>query len=610
MKMKNILLLLMIIVGVLQASVSYSPWLDRQLVLTLKMQDDNITQETILKIAKKQELLYTQLSKDIMINKSKYLDHPLRYEKELFSLEKVIKYNQHLGNSYAVIRDEVLVKSYQLIRAQDKMIRGILRALDQSNIEEFEKKMSELFVKNQFKIQEILNVNYKPVVELNEKSDTLKEAQQNIKTFYALLEINADVLIYISNNAKRMYRLNKYASYGLIKPVFAITSSDFAKNVNTVLSPYGLDVVKILLILIVSLIIYFIRKILFSVIEKILLNAVYLKKYTEEILKYIRRPMEIMLILINLELAIYIYHDFNSFEFSGKLFNMLYAFFFTLITYKVLNAIADIKILDLDQSDKKIKHEVINVAIKIVNFLIWILGLLLILHFAGANLTAVLSGLGIGGFAVAIAARESLSNFFGTISILLSDTFSQGDWIVVDDKQGIVVEIGLRVTTLRTFDNALIAIPNAILANDSVKNWSKRTIGRRIKMNVGVKYDSKAKDIQNAVSQIREMLKNHSGIATQGSDYQHAKRKHARLVSKEDDLGVKKTLLVYLDEFSDSSINILVYCFSKTTKWNEWLEIKEDVMYKIMDILEENSLEFAFPSISYYHENESIVSEK
>jgi len=61
--------------------------------------------------------------------------------------------------------------------------------------------------------------------------------------------------------------------------------------------------------------------------------------------------------------------------------------------------------------------------------------------------------------------------------------------------------------------------------------------------------------------------------------------------------------LVYLDEFSDSSINILVYCFTKTTNWNEWLTIKEDIMYKIMDILEENSLEFAFPSLSLYHEN-------
>lgn len=78
------------------------------------------------------------------------------------------------------------------------------------------------------------------------------------------------------------------------------------------------------------------------------------------------------------------------------------------------------------------------------------------------------------------------------------------------------------------------------------------------------------------------------------------------MVSKDDLLGVKKTLLVYLDEFSSSSINILVYCFTKSVNWEEWLQTKEDVMHKMMAILEKNNLEFAFPSLSVYHENEFI----
>jgi len=247
----------------------------------------------------------------------------------------------------------------------------------------------------------------------------------------------------------------------------------------------------------------------------------------------------------------------------------------------------------------------VNVGIKIVNFLILILGVLLVLHFAGANLATVLSGLGIGGFAIALAARESLSNFLGTISILMSDTFSQGDWIVVDSKEGTVVEIGLRVTTLRTFDNALIAIPNGTIANQDVKNWSRRTLGRRIKFSLGIKYDSKPQDIQNAIKQIRQMLQTHPNIATDKTDYKNNLKKSPKLVSQEDSLGVKRTLFVYLDEFSDSSINILVYCFTKKTIWGEWLETKEDIMYKIMAILEKNSLEFAFPSLSLYQESNS-----
>jgi len=587
----------------LQADIKFTPWIDKQLTLTHQMNENNISQKEMLKIAQKQDTLYSQLLETIMIDKYRFINRPRLYENQLFTLKKIIKRNRRLGDGYAVLRDEVQIKSYQLSRAQNKMMRDVLRALDQYDIEELEKATGDLFVKNQMAVQALTSIDYRPVLELNEESDTLKEAQANIKDFYAMLDINAEILAHISNMQKKMFRLNHYSNYGLIKPVLLINNSNFAETVNYYLMPYGLDLIKILFILLLSLIIYLIRKVLFAAIEKLLLSSTYLKKYTQEVLLHIRKPVDIVLILINIEMAIYIYHDFNSYTFLEKLFHMTYAFFFTLIIYKVLNVVASIKIHDFDNSEKKIKNEMINVAIKIINFLIIIFGLLLILHFAGANLTAVLSGLGIGGFAVAIAARESLSNFLGTISILLSDTFSQGDWIVVDDKQGNVIEIGLRVTTLRTFDNALIAIPNATLANHDVKNWSKRTIGRRIKMNLGIKYDSKPQDIQNAVGQIREMLKNHPDLATERTDFQHMHRKSARLVSKEDDLGVKKTLLVYLDEFSDSSINILVYCFTKTTNWNEWLTIKEDIMYKIMDILEENSLEFAFPSLSLYHEN-------
>ncbi|MDQ7068136.1 MAG: mechanosensitive ion channel family protein [Sulfurimonas sp.] len=220
------------------------------------------------------------------------------------------------------------------------------------------------------------------------------------------------------------------------------------------------------------------------------------------------------------------------------------------------------------------------------------------------NLTAVLSGLGIGGFAVAFAAKDTISNFFGTLSILFSDVFSQGDWIEIDGNQGVVVEIGLRVTTIRTFDNALIAIPNGTFASKDVKNWDKRILGRRIKMHIGVKYDSKSEDIKNAIQEIRVMLDKHPQIATKATKYSHHnERTHtAKLVSKDDLEGVKNNLLVYLDEFSDSSINILIYCFSKSVKWAEWLETKEDVMHKIMAILEKNNLEFAFPSLSIYKE--------
>jgi MscS family membrane protein len=584
----------------------FSPFIEQQLELIYQMDDVNMTQEKIMKIVQKQERMYSKALDDVLRNKKKFINEHKGYDSEIFALNKIIKVNKRLGNRYAVIRDEVLVKSYKLLNAQDKMIRDILLALDKYNFNDFDKYMNKMFVRNQEYIATLNSVDYNPILEIEDSSRILQDAKQNIKDFYALHEVNADVIKYLSLFEKRMYGLNKYSKYDLIDVVMAINDNPVVKNVNKIILPYGLSVIKLIFIFLVFFFMYLVRKYLYKSIELYMYNIKSLSKYSTDILNSISKPIEFIIILINIELIIYIYNDFTGAGEFGKFFNIAYTVFVTYIIYRVLNIISSIKIHEIHTDKKNIKSEVINLAIKITNFIIMIIGLLVVLHFAGANLTAVLSGLGIGGFAVALAAKDSLANFFGTLSILLSDVFSQGDWIVVDGQEGTVVEIGLRVTTLRTFDNAIIAIPNSILANKDVKNWNKRSLGRRIKMKVGVKYDSKYQDIQKAVDEIREMLKQHPKIATADTKYDYNTKRSAKLVSKEEELGIKKNLLVYLDSFSDSSMDILIYCFSKSTDWVKWLEVKEEVMYEIIKILEKNNLEFAFPSMSIYHENEFL----
>jgi MscS family membrane protein len=255
------------------------------------------------------------------------------------------------------------------------------------------------------------------------------------------------------------------------------------------------------------------------------------------------------------------------------------------------------------RNNKLFKNEIVNLLIKVYNVFIFIIATITILKILGVNLTALLSGLGIFGAAVAFAAKDSIANIFGSISILAGDVFEQGDWIESKDVNGTVVEIGLRATTIRTFDNALISIPNSELANNGVKNWSRRSIGRRIKMNIGVTYESDFNDIRQAIEDIKQMLKEHQGIANERTEYQNIYRQ-AKLVSTEDFKGVKRTTLVYMDEFADSSINILVYCFSRTVVWSEWLEVKEDVMFKIANILAKNNLEFAYPTLMIHQSKE------
>lgn len=569
------------------------------------MDDDNITQEQMEDLLQKQEQSYVEALENIMKNKQEYLKAKDLYTPEISTLNKMMKINERAGNKYAVIRDEVQLKSYNLLRSQNQMIKNVLYALDYSNIKSFEEALNKIIAKNQEEVQKIASVDYKPILEIG-SDNTLTKAKENIKEFYALLEVNKDVVNHLYSFEKRMYRLNKYSKYHLISAVLFINHSSIGRMVNPILDNYDLSIAKILFILIISVLLYIVRKYLYEWIRNYLAKIGALEKYSKAILGRAKKPFSILIIAINIEFALYIYNDFITNEILNKIFNISYSLIFIWLIYRILNIVVNIKIEEIDKSNKKIKNEMINVGNKIVNFLIVIIGLLSILYFAGVDLTAVLSGLGIGGLAVALAAKETLSNFFGTLSILLSDVFSQGDWIVIESEEGVVIEIGLRVTTLRTFDNALIAIPNSTLANKDVKNWSKRTLGRRIKMKIGVKYDSKPEDIKKTVNDIRNMLEEHPRIATKRTEYQHRLTNSHKLVSQDDLQGVKKDVLVYLDEFSSSSIDILVYCFSKSVNWEEWLETKEDVMHRIMEILEKNSLEFAFPSMSLYKETKHV----
>ena len=374
----------------------------------------------------------------------------------------------------------------------------------------------------------------------------------------------------------------------------------FMHDTINMLNTYDPFVIKLSVILLSIVLIYFVRKVLFDFLEKGLMKIARVEHYTKQIISKIRKPAELLTIIINFDIIIFVYNDYTSLEVMREIFGIVYIIMITYMVYLLQNSLVTIKLEHIEKKNK-IKNEVVNIALKIFNFVIFLVGLLIALHFAGVNLTAILSGLGIGGLAVALAAKETLSNFFGTLSILISDSFSQGDWIVSGNVEGTVVEIGLRVTTVRTFDNALISIPNATLANSDIKNWTRRQVGRRIKMSVGVKYDSKREDIQNAIKEIRTMLENHPKIATEKLQYELDGRR-SYFTSEDDVYGVKKTLLVYLDEFAASSINILIYCFSTTVVWEEWLSVKEDVMLKIMEILERNNLEFAFPSLSIYEE--------
>ncbi|MFT7859456.1 MAG: mechanosensitive ion channel domain-containing protein [Sulfurimonas sp.] len=599
--MKKILIVLLFLAGSALFG-SYTKFIDTQLDNYYKLDEQNLSKEQIEEIVSQQSKLYDQELKALWSDKKKYARQIAKYDKEIYSLQKVININQRAGNSAAVLRDEVKVKSYRILKAQGSMFQNLLNSLGEKSFDEFENYLGLLVNKNQEEVSKIDNKDYKQYLTWEPNSQVVYALQENIKEYYALLELNRDIIVHLYRLKDKFYKLNKYARYHLIDFVFVLESVETVSSINHFLEEYGLDVVKLILMLFASIVVYILRRVVLVVLRDMFKRVDFFRAYAQKIVKKLTKPIHTLFIVISLHLIVYIYNDFSSVEVLKGPFSIIYALYATYMFYVVVNSVAMIKLSSLDVKTTHIRKDLINVSIKIVNFVIMIVGLLLVLYFAGVDLTAVLSGLGIGGFALAFAAKDTISNFFGTVSILFSDVFSQGDWIVVDDKEGTVVEIGLRVTTIRTFDNALIAIPNGVFASKEVKNWNKRKVGRRIKMNIGVTYNSKPDDLKKAVAEIREMLLKHPRIATPHKEYEYEVKQMTKLVSKDNLEGVKTNLLVYLDQFSSSSIDILLYCFSTSVQWEEWLATKEDVMHKIMDILERNSLEFAFPSMSIYQE--------
>lgn len=205
----------------------------------------------------------------------------------------------------------------------------------------------------------------------------------------------------------------------------------------------------------------------------------------------------------------------------------------------------------------------------IKTFLI-LVGIVVVLQNLGYSITSLLAGLGIGGLAIGLAAKDTLANLFGSLVIFIDRPFIVGDWIVVGDEEGVVEEVGLRVTRIRTFANSLITIPNSQLTTTAITNWSKMG-KRRIKTTIGVTYDTPPEKIEAAVQVIRRII-------------------------QEDDRIRNDFYLVNFNNFGAYSLDIFVYCFTVTTVWAEYMQVQQEFYMKIMQEFGKLGVEFAFPT--------------
>lgn len=209
------------------------------------------------------------------------------------------------------------------------------------------------------------------------------------------------------------------------------------------------------------------------------------------------------------------------------------------------------------------------------------LGAATILQMWGIAVAPIIASLGLFGVAVALGAQDLFKNLISGLFVIGERRFHPGDWIFVDGVvEGTVEQIGFRTTMIRRFDKAPVYVPNAMLSDNAVTNFSRMT-HRRIKWIIGVEYRTTLDQLRTIRDAIERYILESDAFA------------HPPEVAT----------FVRIDAFSDSSIDILLYCFTRTTDWGEWLEIKEELAYTIKRIVEDAGSGFAFPSRSLYLES-------
>ena len=605
--MKQIFILLLLILSTLQSDM-VEAYIDKELSYQEKL---NLNENNATLLNKHVDiesgqfaLFYLEYVNSLSSGK---VSSQSPFRAEIFKLERRMNTNKGLDNNYAVYRDELKIASLQLRANIRETLFKTVAAAEGSDYQTFERELEKIIVDRHAKEPNISLDRYTFVRKLKTYDPITKRIAENLHEYIAMQDIHNDVSAILIENSHKIYKIVVLSGFGVLTLSMHIEESALAQSLAPYLEPIHLNSSKLIYIAIIIILIFLTRFSISFVVRKIFKWISGTEDDAQYILSMTSRPFTILLSVVGLELVFIVYSGLSDVEWVFTLFEIIYVLASVFLFYRVGNAIAVVKMDEMSQN-KAVRNEVVNLGLKMMNVMLAIISVMLILKLLGFNLTALLSGLGLGGVAVAFAAKDTIANFFGSISILLSDMFEQGDWIAVDNMEGHVVEIGLRATTVRTFDNALIAIPNFKLADSGIKNWSRRKMGRRIKMVIGVTYESDMDDIKNALEQMRIMLHEHPLLMGEKTEYMSNERQ-MKLVSKEDLKGIKRQIMVNLDAFDSSSINIMVYCFSRSVIWNEWFVAKEDVMFKIADILKDNNLEFAYPTLMLHQAQETLESQ-
>ncbi|MCR9188997.1 MAG: mechanosensitive ion channel family protein [Alteromonadaceae bacterium] len=296
--------------------------------------------------------------------------------------------------------------------------------------------------------------------------------------------------------------------------------------------------------------------------------------FDDALLHAARKPVVAFVWLQGVYWAAEVAHKYSEAEIFKANESVLQIGFIFVLVWAVLRLIKEAEGILVSPLKMKqpMDYTTVNAVSKLSRAVVLITAVLIAMQSMGYSISGVLAFGGVGGIAVGFAAKDLLANFFGGFIIHLDRPFKVGDWVRSPDRniEGTVEHIGWRLTTIRTFDKRPLYVPNAAFTTIAVENPSRMS-NRRIYETIGIRYADVAQ-MATIVDDIRAMLQQH------------------------EDIESDETLIVNFLAFNASSLDIMVYCFTKTTQWIPFHEVKQDVLLKISDIIEGYGAEVAFPT--------------
>lgn len=343
--------------------------------------------------------------------------------------------------------------------------------------------------------------------------------------------------------------------------------------INNIMKIEMKDLIDIAIALIVMIVFFVFRSAIAYIIIKIFKIKEKNKKKIKENPFY--NPLRIFCGVLGIYLGIIIIGiPEKPFEVVRKIFRII----LIMLTANGLANFFDPKSQTLKKIQKKLKLNEIdnkmNFLYKIVKVIIYVVAVLISIMEWGYDINGLIAGFGLGGVIVTFAAQDTAKNLFGGMVLMIDKPFIVGDWIQTISFEGIVEDITFRSTRIRTFDNSLVNIPNATLANEAITNWSKME-KRKYKLDIKLSLDTPMETVKKVVSRIYFMLINHPSV-------------------------INEDTYVKFDEIKDDGINIMISAFTNSIDYDSYLNAKEHINTNILEILEHENVKLAYPTQTVY----------